>query len=439
MKKNTNNQFNKTVLKNGLTLLTENLIGFRSLALGIWVKIGTRHESDSIAGVSHFLEHMLFKGTKKRSALQIAQEVDRVGGEFNAFTTRELTCFHILLLNRDYKLGIDILSDILLNSNFKLDEFEKERRVILQEIAMVEESPEELVHDLFFEMIYKNHGLGKPILGTQKSINSMSRENLVKFFSHHYRPEQIIISIAGEISHEELKQKVNQRFGGSWPQRKIQTSAHFELTHQPAPELNYGRWWIEKPTEQVHLVWGVKGVNYTSKDRFAAFLLNLFLGGGMSSSLFQEIREKNALAYTVYSSLSSFVDSGVFSIYVATGMGQIPLCLKLIEKCVNRMKKNCLSKKELQFIKDNFKGTVLLSSDSVESRMSSIAKNQLYLNKYVSVTDVCRQIDAVSSSEIRGVANLLFEHDHRSMMALGPKPTKTVLKALRPELIQHKL
>lgn len=280
MNKNKTNQFKKTVLKNGLTLLTESLTGFRSLALGIWVKIGTRHEPDTIAGVSHFLEHMLFKGTKKRSAFQIAQSIDRVGGDFNAFTTRELTCFHILLLNQDHKLGLDILSDILLNSNFKSDEFEKERRVILQEISMVEETPEELVHDLFFEMIYKNHGLGKPILGTQKSICSMSRENLIQFFSHHYRPDQIIISIAGDIFHDDMRQKVNQRFGGNWPNRKFQNSVHFELANQSTPELNYGRWWIEKPTEQVHLVWGVKGVDYTSEDRFAAFLLNLFLGGG---------------------------------------------------------------------------------------------------------------------------------------------------------------
>lgn len=433
--KNPKPVFNKTVFPNGLTFVSERLAGFQSLSMGVWVKSGTRHEQPKDSGVSHFLEHMLFKGTKKRSAFQIAREVDRVGGEFNAFTAREHTCFHILLLERDYALGLDILSDVLMNSNFKKDEIERERKVILQEISMVEESPEELAHDLFFELTHPGHGLGRPILGTKKSILSLSREDLVRVFHTHYRPDQLVISVAGNVSHAQITKKLGKLARHGWPGRNERSA--LDLVMVPAPPIEQDFWWVERPTEQVHLVWGVRGPHYGSRDRFAAFLLNAYLGGGMSSSLFQEIREKNGLAYTVYSSLSPFVDSGVFSIYAATGLAQVPLCLRLIEECVQRIKKNSLSRKELRWIKDTMKGTILLSSDSVESRMSSIAKNEIFLKKYTPPAQVCKEIDAVTPEDIRRVANFIFRDEKRSILALGPKPTKAVLtklpRGLRPK------
>ena len=417
--------FKKTIFDNGLTVLSERHTQYRSLSLGIWIKIGTRHESLSVSGVSHFLEHMLFKGTKTRTALQIAREVDQVGGDFNAFTSREHTCFHLLLLDRDWNLGVDILTDVLMNSQFKQEEFERERSVVLQEITMVEESPEELAHDLFFEKVYAQHGLGRPILGTQSSIKKLSRKDLVQFFNTYYRPDQSIFSIAGDVSHESVIKKLKALTRTSWPGRKSQSRPRPSLN---APVFKKGFWWIERPTEQVHLIWGVPGPHYASEDRFAAFLLNVYLGGGMSSTLFQEIREKNGLAYTVYSNLSPFVDSGVFSIYAATGLDQVALCLKLIEKCVENVRTQLLPKKELRIIQDCLKGTILLSSDSVEARMSSIAKNDLFLGRYVSIKEVCAQIDAITSTDLRRVANLIFKDDHRSILALGPKPTKALKK-----------
>ncbi|MEO5970569.1 MAG: pitrilysin family protein [Bdellovibrionia bacterium] len=430
--------FKKTVFSNGLTLLTERLEHFQSLSIGVWVKIGTRHETPRIAGVSHFLEHMLFKGTKQRSALDIARQVDQVGGEFNAFTSREHTCFHLLLLDQDFGLGLDILSDILMNSTFKKDEFERERGVILQEISMVEESPEELAHDIFFELIFPHHGLGRPILGTEASVKKMKREHLMQFFFNHYSPEQLVISAAGDISHDILKKKLKVLEKPLWPGRSdIPRTGDISrgLVEGLAPTMSYcedgGVWWIERDTEQVHLIWGVPGPNYASKDRFAAFLLNVYLGGGMSSTLFQEIREKNGLAYTVYSNLCPFVDSGVFSIYAATGMEQVPLCLKLIEKCVNQIKDKPLPKKELTLIKNNLKGTILLSSDSVEARMSSIAKNHIFLGKYVSIEEVCRQIDEVTPADVTRVARQLFREDRRSVLALGPKASSSVASKLK--------
>lgn len=421
-------RFQKTVFDNGLTLVSERHPEFRSLSIGVWVKAGTRHEQPREAGVSHFLEHMLFKGTESRTALQIAREVDQVGGDFNAFTAREHTCFHILLLDRDIGLGLDILSDVVLNSNFDSDELERERKVILQEISMVEESPEELVHDLFFERIYGRHGLGKPILGTEASVRRMRRADLMRFFRKHYSPEQIVVSVAGNVSHDDLKRRLRPLTRGAWPGRKnsgsgngVGGSGAIEI-----PKVRDGRWWLERSTEQVHLVWGVEGLSYASRDRFAAFLLNVYLGGGMSSSLFQEIREKNGLAYTVYSSLSPFSDSGVFSIYAATGMTQVPLCLKLVEESVTKLQKALLSEDELAVIKDNLKGTILLSSDSAESRMSSIAKNELFFQQYIPVNDVCKQIDQVTPNDVRRVARKLLKNGSRSVLALGPKPSTAV-------------
>lgn len=422
----------KTVFSNGLTLLTERHPEFRSLSIGVWVKAGTRHERSGEAGLCHFLEHMLFKGTESRTALDIAREVDRVGGEFNAFTAREYTCFHILLLAHELDLGLDILGDIILNSDFNPVEFERERKVILQEIAMVEESPEELVHDIFFELAYGKHSLGKPILGTERSIRRARRGELTRFFRKHYRPDQLVVSVAGNISHAAVVRRLRRLLKREWPGRLRRRSSRRELGYEPAPRITSGCWWVTRRTEQVHLVWGVEGLRQTGQDRFAALLLNIYLGGGMSSALFQEIREKNGLAYTVYSNISSFSDSGIFSIYVATGMNQVPLCLRLIEDCVARVKRELLSQEELEMIKENLKGTILLSSDNVESRMSSIAKNEIVFGQLQDLDEVCRLIDAVTPSDVRRVARRIFKGDERAILALGPKPSKQVRARLRP-------
>jgi predicted Zn-dependent peptidase len=428
-------KFKKTVFKNGLTLLTERHSQFQSLSVGVWVQVGTRHEQPREAGVSHFLEHMLFKGTENRSALEIARSVDQVGGDFNAFTTREYTCFHMLTLSRDVKLVFDILGDVILNSDFDSEELERERKVILQEISMVEEAPEELVQDLFFEVIYGKHGLGRPILGTETSIRRMRRRDVLKFFRKNYRPESTIISVAGNVSHETVRRHIKSLAKTRWPGRVPGKLTKKETGFERAPKLKEGIWWIKRNTEQVHLVWGVEGMTYAHKDRFVTYLLNAYLGEGMSSQLFQEIREKNGLAYTVYSSLSAFVDAGLFSIYAATGMNQVPLCLRLIEECVEKVKRDLLTVEELQEIKDSLNGTILLNSDSVESRMSSIAKNQIFLGKILDVKAICELIDVVTPEDIRRVARKIFRHGRRSILLMGPRPSKQVRAKLKPKLL----
>jgi predicted Zn-dependent peptidase len=429
-------KFGKTVFHNGLTLLTERHPEYRSISMGAWVKVGTRHERPRESGVSHFLEHMLFKGTEGRSALDIAREVDHVGGDFNAFTAREYTCFHLLLLSRDTDLGLKILGDVILNSNFESEELERERKVILQEIAMVEEAPEELVHDIFFELAYSSggsHGLGRPILGSESSIRRLKRREILGFFRKHYRPDQLIISIAGNISHDKIVRKLRPLIAHPrWPGRPEGPVSPKSMGYEKAPKVREGCWWVVRPTEQVHVVWAVQGTTYDHADRFPAFLLNAYLGGGMSSQLYQEIREKKGLAYSVYSSLSAFKDSGVFSVYAATSMNQVGTCLRLIEESAYRLQRELLPANELKVIQDYLKGTILLSSDSVENRMESIAKNEIFMGKYVSVDEVCKMIDAVTPQDLRRVARKFFKPDRRSLLFLGPKPSPKVRKMLKP-------
>lgn len=426
-------RFAKFVLDNGLTVLVERHPEFRSLSMGMWVKVGTRHELPRVAGISHFLEHMLFKGTEKRTPLAIAREVDRVGGEFNAFTAREYTCFHLLLLDRDLPLGIDILSDVLLNSTFNAEEVERERKVILQEISMVNESPEELLFDAYFELIYGRHGLGRPILGSESSVKRMRRKDLLHYFRTHYRPDQMIFSLAGDVDPAVVKRRLGELRKQHWPERPRSRrdipAAEQAVLDSPAPTPKAGLWWLTRPAEQVHIVWGVPGLSYSARDRFAMLLLNVYLGSGMSSTLFQEIREKKGLAYTVYSSVAAFVDSGLFTIYAATGVGQVAVCLKLIEECVAKTERDLLKEDDLQMIKDNLKGTILLSADDVENRMSSIAKNEIFHRGYHTPEELCRWIDAVTAVDIRRVARKLFKAN-RSIACLGPKPPKSLLDKL---------
>ena len=454
----------RTTFPNGLTLVTERVPEMRSLSMGIWVRVGTRHERPREAGMSHFLEHMLFKGTETRTAHDIAREVDRVGGEFNAYTTREYTCFHLLLLDRDFDLGLEILGDILLHSTFNTVEMERERKVILQEIAMVDEAPEELAQDLFFECVYGRQGLGKSILGSESSIRRISRAELIRFFRRHYSPDQIVLAVAGNVSHATIRKRVRRLGRGQWgrktPARRLpaqavpkggvfasrsgrrdraalggptRPGARFQGR---APQFRKGFWWITKRTEQAHIVWGVEGPRHDSRDRIATYLLNTHLGGGMSSLLFQEIREKHGLAYTVYSSLSPFVDSGLFSVYAATSPARVATCLKLIEECLERMSRELLSDEQLDELKDSVKGGILLSDDSMEARMSSIGRSEVFGERHVGVEDLCAQIDRVTPKDIRRIARRLLSKG-RGILVVGPKPSPSLRRKLGPTLLKR--
>jgi predicted Zn-dependent peptidase len=431
----------KTVFRNGLTLLTERHRQFRSLAVGVWVKTGTRHERPREAGLSHFLEHMVFKGTERRSALDIAREMDRVGGEFNAFTAREYTCFHITLLDRDVDLAIDILADVILHSRFDAAELERERKVILQEIAMVEESPEELAHDLFAELVHGRHPLGRPILGSEASIRRLRRAEVVRYFRRHYRPEQMVVAVAGDVSHERVAGRLKRMLSRAWPGRAPRGAGAAGRAAAAGgaavPPVRAGTWWVPRATEQAHVVWGLPGLRYADRDRFAAYLLSVHLGEGMSSQLFQDIREKRGLAYTVYSGLSAYRDAGVFSVYAATSPAQVPQCVQLIREAVARLSRAALSEGELQAVKQNLVNTILMSADSVESRMMSIARNEIFLGRHFTLEEVCRSIAQVSSADVRRVARRMLRAGEPALLVLGPRPSRAVRKRLGARVLKR--
>ncbi len=459
----------RSTFPNGLTLVTERVSGMRSLSMGIWVRVGTRHESSREAGMSHFLEHMLFKGTSHRSAQDIAREVDRVGGEFNAFTTREYTCFHLLLLDRDFELGLEILGDILLHSTFDPVEMERERKVILQEIAMVDEAPEELAQDLFLESVYGRHGLGKSILGSEASIRRLSRGALLRFFKKHYRPDRIVLSVAGNVSHSAIHRRVARLGRGNWGRpgggkipsvlsapgpelilARGRASASgrsrfssLEAVKSPLsveasrpPRFRVGTWWIVRATEQAHIVWGVEGPRHDSRDRVGSYLLSTYLGGGMSSLLFQEIREKNGLAYTVYSSLSPFVDSGIFSVYAATSPTRVATCIGLIESCMKTLTVELMPEGRLDEVKDSLKGALLLADDNMEARMSGIGRSEVFGERQIDADELCSQIDRVTPEDIRRIARKLMLGG-RSVLVLGPRPKPAVQRKLQPVLLKR--
>jgi len=430
---NTRDGFEKTILKNGLTILTERTPGLRGISLGVWVKAGTRHERASEVGISHFLEHMLFKGTESRTATEISRSIERLGGEFNAFTTREYTCFHIQLRRQDLHFGSDILCDIILNSTFDPLELERERKVILQEIAMVEDNPEELAHDIFSELVYGKHGLGRSILGKEHLLKQIRRSDLLRYFRKHYRPDNLVISVAGDVRHSRIIEAFKALERKHWPGRPLKKLSRPEEGFEPAPPLKTGFWWIKRSSEQSHVVWGVESPRMSARDHSAADVLAAYLGRGMSSILFQEIREKYALAYSVYSSMHSFKDSGLCTIYVGCSRKQIGTVIKIISESLERVSQALIDEGELSAVKSSLKGELALSHDNVENLMQANAVDEIYFKNTYSFEQACEEIDQVKPQDVRRVARKMFFLRAPSIAVLGQAPTPSLRKRFKPE------
>lgn len=406
--------FRRTVLKNGMVLVTERAENFKSLAVGVWVKGGSRHETPSQAGMAHFLEHMMFKGTGKRSSLDIARDVDLVGGDFNAMTTREYTCFHITLPHTEMDFALELFTDILKDSRFDPTEIERERLVVLQEFAMTEETPEEWVHEVMFEKAFGSHPLGRQILGSKKVLNSFERDDVLGYFKQHYYSKNIVITMAGELDHDDVVKKLNKLLGD------------FKGVKRPLPagcgrkpKFHPGLHIIRQESDQAHITITCESYPIQHPNRLAVFLMNAFLGGNMSSVLFQEIREKRGYAYTVYSSLAPFTDTGLLGMYVATGPKQVPECLRLIRDQVQKLMAEPIDEKDLQIAKNSVKSAVLMGNDSMETRMYSLAKSELFYESQVSDVEICKMIDGVTSLDIWKVARELFGRDKWLIVALG--------------------
>ena len=407
---------NKTILDNGIRILSKKIPHARSVSMGIWVNAGARDEAPSENGLSHFIEHMIFKGTKKRSALQIAKEFDSIGGNSNAFTTMENTCYHAKVMDTHLDTMVDILSDIFLCSAFESIEVEKERTVIVQEIAMTEDAPEEYIHTLSGHTYWGDNPLGQSILGPRENILSFDAETIRNFFSRLYQPEHILISIAGNVEHDHFVNLIRQQF------ESIKASNDLPVRTTPTGRSKVAIY--SRDIEQVHICLGTKGLSITDPGRYAFSLINTILGGNMSSRLFQEIRENRGLAYSVYSFISPHVDTGMFGVYGGVNSENGRETIDIILNEMLKVKEIPVDLTELQSAKEYTKGNLMLASESIDSQMVRLAQNEIHFGRHIPLQEVVDKIEEVKVDDIIDTASTLFDNDRLAITLLGPVSDK---------------
>ncbi|MBI3602897.1 MAG: insulinase family protein [Nitrospirae bacterium] len=405
--------YRKLILKNGLRVVTERIPTLKSVTVGVWVNVGSRDEGSGEEGFSHFIEHMFFKGTKARSATQISREIDALGGELNAFTGRETTTFYVKVLDQHVQPALALLSDLLHHSRFDAKEVEKEKQVVREEIRMVQDDPEDLVQDLHHAKMLKRHPLGRPILGKAATIQGLRRADILRYVNTHYHPQETVIAVAGNFDLGPLASWLETFFGSA------QGSDRPRLNRWPAA-VSGGVVVRRKPLEQAHLSLGLKGIALGHKDRYAAHALNAVLGGSVSSRLFQEIREKRGLAYSIYSYLSSFSDGGTLTVYAATRPREAARVVDLVCKEMRRLRVSGMDGQELERAKNQMKGSLMLSLESSHSRMSKLAKDELYQGRHQSLQEMLTEIDRVSSEQVLRLSREILDLNYLSVAALGP-------------------
>ncbi|MEN2464524.1 pitrilysin family protein [Ornithinibacillus sp. JPR2-1] len=402
----------KHTSKNGLRIVLEKIPSVRSVTIGVWVLTGSRNENEINNGISHFLEHMFFKGTKTRTATDIAEAFDSIGGQVNAFTSKEYTCFYAKVLDTHKEHALEILADMFFNSSFDSDEMEREKKVVYEEIKMYEDTPDDIVHDLLARASYGRHPLGYSILGTEEHLKTFTPDTLREYISSHYTPENVVISVAGNVDVEFIS-TVESYFGNY--------SSNATRSMVTKPTFLSDTIERHKDTEQAHLCIGYNGLPVDSEDVYSLIILNNVLGGSMSSRLFQEVREKRGLAYSVFSYHSSFLDHGLLTIYAGTGKEQLPLLKDTIEQTVENLMEKGLTDKELRNSKEQLKGSLMLSLESTNSRMSRNGKNELLLNRHRTLDEMIQEIDAVSHESIKQVIELTFGSKAPSTALIAPK------------------
>jgi len=415
--------YRKLVLDNGLRVVTERMPALKSVTVGIWVNVGSRDERAGEEGLSHFIEHMFFKGTRNRTATQISHEIDALGGEMNAFTSRETTTFYVKVLDQQMAPALNLLSDLFHHSRFDSREVEKEKQVVLEEIRMVQDDPEDLVQELHAQHTLVRHPLGRSILGSVGAIQRLRRTDLLRYIRTHYHPLQTVITVAGNFDLKKLMPALQARFG-SW-----QENTWPRIDRRP-PKIGGGLRVRKKQLEQAHLCLGVPGVPLAHKDRYAAHALNAVLGGSVSSRLFQEVREKRGLAYSIYSYLTSFSDGGALTVYAATRPKEAPRVLELICREIRRLGEKGIEKRELERVKNQMKGSLMLSLESTHSRMSKLAKDELYESRHVSLDEMMDEIDRVSPGQAHQLARQLFHTDWLAVTGLGPISERALNSAI---------
>lgn len=404
--------FNLVTMDNNTQILTEAIPHVRSVSIGFFVDIGSRYEAPDINGASHFIEHLMFKGTGRRSAKDIAEELDAVGGQLNAFTTKEYTCYFARVLDEHFDLAVDLLGDMLFESKFAPADIDRERNVIIEEIKMYEDTPDELVHDIFAGSIWQGHSLGQPIIGAAEVINGLSRDRLYDYYKTHYNPGRMIVAVAGNISHDGVIDRLRRIFESREGKR------HPRQVHTPSTQRQIIC--RSKDTEQVHLIVGAPGLKLDHEKIYVMQIINTILGGGLSSRLFQEIREQRGLVYSVYSYHSSYHDTGLFGVYAGLSKQNVDEVLALIFKQVRDIQVNGVKEEEMHRAKEQLKGNLYLSLENVNTRMSRLGKSQLYLGKVVSPEEIITKVNKVTISDIQELAKEVLDPKGFSLASIGP-------------------
>jgi predicted Zn-dependent peptidase len=402
----------KERLANGVSVITEVMPHVRSVSIGVWVKTGSRNERPEQNGISHFIEHMVFKGTTTRSAEDIARSVDSVGGHLDAFTSKEMISFNTKVLDEHLPLAFDVLSDLVLHPVFRDDDIQKEQGVVLEELKMDEDNPDFLVHEIFSGNFWKDHSLGKPIIGNKRTIKSFDREMVRDYYTHAYVPEQILVTAAGNLEHDNVLRLVAESFGDleniAAPPEDSRPSPHAIISLRDKPSL-----------EQVHLCLGVPSHPLADPRRYASYVLNTLLGGGMSSRLFQNIREKQGLAYSVYSEMNSYRDTGCLSIYAGTSIETAERVVESILKEFREIKEGLITEEEMRRAKDHLKGSLMLSLESTSSRMANLARQEIYFGRFFTLDELINSIEEVTVDDVQGIAAEYFHQKQIALTVLG--------------------
>lgn len=401
-----------TTLDNGIRVVTETMTHVRSVSVGVWITSGSRGESSEENGLSHFIEHMLFKGTRRRSAEDISRTVDSMGGHLDAFTTKEMVCYNTKVIDEQLPAAFDVLGDMVRNPLFRPEDIERERGVILEEMKMEEDNPDYLIHEIFTSNFWRDHPLGRPIIGRKDSVGAFDREGIRRYYSRIYTPANMLITAAGNLRHEQLVDLARQNFDSMKPKRL--TRADKAPKTYPGIILRN-----KKSLEQVHVCLGVPAYPIPHERRFGAYVLNTVLGGGMSSRLFQNIREQRGLAYAVFSEVGPYRDTGCLTVYAGTSVNSVHEVLRLILAEFRDLKENHVTVEELQRAKDHLKGSLMLGLESTSSRMSNLARQQIYFDRFFDMDELLASIDAVTAEEVRSIANEFFRSEKIILSILG--------------------
>lgn len=415
--------FRKYTLDNGVRIVCEKIPFVRSISIGIWIKTGSRNENSQNNGISHFIEHMLFKGTEKRNAREIAESIDNIGGQLNAFTGKECTCYYTKTLDDHMDIALDVLSDMIFNSLLTKKDINVEKKVILEEIGMYEDSPEELVHDILSEVVWDGNSIGYPILGTQKCQKNINREMILKYIEENYIPENTVISVAGNFDEDTLIELLNKHFAG-WKGVKGNRDDFEDVVFIPGKKVR------EKDIEQVHICMGFKGLEHGNDKLYSLLAVNNLFGGGMSSRLFQKIREKKGLVYSIYSYPSAYKNAGLFTIYAGMNPENLNEVASLINDEIKLLIKSGIKKEDLKKSKEQLKGNYILGLESTSSRMNSIGKSELMLGYINTQEEILDKIDAISMERVNEIIEKVFDLEHMGISIVGNIKPGNELKAL---------